>query len=246
MSTRHWAYFVEIDGRGYYTHSYVDGIAHPRRRWDRFGDLFAVIRGDRIVDPRCGDGSRHLWAADAVDAAEALYEFGADGVNGFGFDRDGYGPDGRHAVTGYTRAGWQQVKAESNRQWDAHTAQRSDQQQRTEAANQAAILELVDDALRCVGKSRSRGGWGWVAEILGGGDVLIANVPRNGACRRCSATGTQQGMPRLTWDQGSWNDFTQCGTCGSVGGVNAPYRVITNPTVEKLVAAVRELAGRSA
>ena len=244
MSTRHWAYFVEIDGRGYYTHSYVNGIAHPRPRGDRFGDLFAVIRGDRIPHPR--RGSQHLWAADAVDAAEALFEFGADGVNGFGYDRDGYGPDGRHAVTGYTRAGWQQVKAESNRVIAAMSAQRSDQQQRTEAANQAAILELVDQALMREGKRRSYGGWGWMVEVLGGGDVLIASVPRNGACRRCSATGTQQGMPRLTWDQGSWNDFTQCGTCGSIGGVNAPYRVVTNPTVEKLVEAIRELSGGAA
>ena len=115
-----------------------------------------------------------------------------------------------------------------------------------DAATEAAILALVDDAMRCVGKSRSRGDWGWVVEVLGGGDVLIANVPRNGACRRCSATGTRQGMPNLVRHQGDWADFGQCGTCGSIGGVNAPYRVVTNPTVETLVAAVRELAGRSA
>jgi hypothetical protein len=110
---------------------------------------------------------------------------------------------------------------------------------------EAAILALVDQALSCEGKRRSND-WGWVAEVLGDTDVVIARVPRNGNCRRCSAIGTQQGMPKIIRWQGDWQEFDQCGTCGSIGGVNAPYRVVENPTVQTLVAAIRELAGRSA
>ena len=51
---------------------------------------------------------------------------------------------------------------------------------------------------------------------------------------------------QLVRHQGGWQDFDQCGSCGSIGGVNAPYRVVEDVTVEKLVTAVRELAGRSA
>ncbi len=111
-------------------------------------------------------------------------------------------------------------------------------------AKEAAILALVDQALLREGKSRSRGDWGWVAEALGDTDVVIARVPRNGTCRRCSRIGTSQGMPDLVWWQGEWQDFDQCGSCGSIGGVNAPYRVVSNPTVETLTAAVRELSGK--
>ena len=128
---------VEIDGRRYYDHAYVNSIAYrPGHR--RRGDLFAVIRGDRIVDPRWVEGSRHLWAADAVDAAEALYEFGADGINGFGYDRDGYGPDGRHGVDGLTREERRQAQAETSRFLDDLAAQRADEQRRADAATEPA------------------------------------------------------------------------------------------------------------
>ena len=231
---------VEIDGHRYYDHSYVNSIAcRPGHRGR--GDIFAAVRSGRIPAPH-GDGNTHLWNADVVDAAEALYEFGPGGVNGFGFDRDGYGPDGRHGVTGYTREGRKQAQAETSRIYDALAAQRVTEQRRAEAA----ILKRVDEALSRDGKHLSNGGWGWMAQWLGGDDVVIANVPRGGNCRRCDAIGTQQGMPNLVRHQGGWQDFDQCGSCGSIGGVNAPYRVVEDVTVEKLVTAVRELAGRSA
>jgi hypothetical protein len=123
-----------------------------------------------------------------------------------------------------------------------------DEHWRETAMSADQLLAVVSRGLACEGKNLSRGDWdwGWKAEVLDANTVLIARVPRGGCCRRCDRIGTRQAMPRLIWDQGCWNDFEQCGTCGSIGGINAPYRVVENPTEENIAAAVRELAGKKA
>jgi hypothetical protein len=229
---------VMVGGRAFYTHAQVDAVASGHRGR---GDLFAAVRSGRIPAPG-GDGNTHLWDAAVVDAAAALYEVGADGRNGFGFDRDGYGPDGRHGRHGGTREELEATLSLASEQLGAFQARRDDEQQRAAAAGEAAILKLVDQALISAGKRRSGGDWGWVATVLGGADVALARVPRDGACRRCSRVGTGQSMPKFVWWHGSWEDFDQCGSCGAIGNVGAPYRIIEAPTLEKLVAAVRELA----
>jgi len=119
-----------------------------------------------------------------------------------------------------------------------------DEQRREPAMTPDQMLQVVRQGLAREGKQLSRTDVGWCAEVLDEETVLIARVPRSGGCRRCNRIGTTHGMPRLHWFDGDWQDFEQCGTCGSIGGINAPYRVVENPTEENIAAAVRELAGK--
>jgi hypothetical protein len=59
---------IDIDGRSYYEHAYINTIAQ-RHRGE--GDIFAAVRRGRIADPR-GDGNTHLWATDVVDMTTAV------------------------------------------------------------------------------------------------------------------------------------------------------------------------------
>lgn len=232
-----------VDGVAYYGHSYVNSIACNRDHRGR-GNLFAAVRHARIPDPCSHDGNTCLWRCDAVDEAEKLYEYGPDGFNGFGLDRDGYGRDGRHPDYGFTREELKEYWDARNQALGAYLKQQEEKRRRDAAAKDAAVLQRVDNELRMQGARLSSGDSGWMAESLGGGDVIIARVPRGGTCRRCNRTGTQQGMPNLVWDRGEWQDNSQCGSCGSIGGVDAPYRVVEDATPEKIAEAIRDLAGK--